>query len=300
MSNQLNLINGPIAEDIIKSKKTSGFKTFLRRILKNKPATIGFCIFMVLVILAILAPYIIPYEIDSINMANKLQPPSAEHIFGTDQLGRDIFSRILFGGRYSLSLGVFAIALALLAGILIGSVAGFYGKWVDALFMRILDVVQALPTIFLAILMSAVLGAGYATTIIALAIPNISSFARLIRAQFLKMSQQEYVEAATSIGCSKLKIMLKHILPNAWQPLIVASTMGMANTVLQAAALSFIGLGIQAPIPEWGAMLSASRDFMRDYPWMVIFPGIFIFITVLSLNLFGDGTRDALDPRLKS
>ncbi len=286
----------PLAEP---GKKTNQFKVFLKRLCKNKLAVAGLTIFLVLAILAVLSPEIIPYGYDQIDMTARLEAPSWEHIFGTDQLGRDIFSRILYGGRYSLSLGVFAIALAMAMGIVVGATAGFFGGWVDIILMRILDILQALPTIFLAILISALLGNGYGTTIVALAVPRVASFSRLIRAQFLKMSNEEYVEAAKSIGSNRVIIMMRHILPNALQPLIVSATMGLANTVLQAASLSFIGLGIQAPIPEWGAMLSGARDYMRDYPWLVIVPGIFIFITVLSLNLFGDGIRDALDPKLK-
>ena len=279
--------------------KTSQFLTFIKRLSKNKLAIVGIILFFVLVILAVLSPAINPYQYDEIDLANKLQQPSKDHFFGTDQLGRDIFSRILYGGRYSLSLGVLSISLSLVIAILIGSISGFYGGWVDGLLMRTLDVIQPLPQILLAVIMSAVLGPGFLTTIIALAVPNIAAYARLLRAQFLQVSSQEYVEAATSLSISRFSIMMHHILPNAWQPLIVASTMGIANTILYAAALSFIGLGIQAPIPEWGAMLSGSRDFMRDYPYMVMIPGLFIMCTVLSLNLFGDGVRDALDPKLK-
>ncbi|MBU9739194.1 ABC transporter permease [Diplocloster agilis] len=287
-------------EDKVKKiKKTSEFKTFLRRLRKNKPAMFGIIIFFTLVVLAILSPVISPYGYEQIDMTSKLQGPSAAHLFGTDQLGRDLLSRILYGGRYSLSLGILSIGLALLISIFLGSFSGFFGGWVDSLIMRILDVIQSIPSILIAIIMSAVLGSGFVMTIIALAIPCVSGYARVLRAQFLQISQVEYVEAATSLSCSKFKIMMKHILPNAWAPLIVSATMGVATTVLNASALSFIGLGIQSPTPEWGAMLSASRDYMRDYPYMVIIPGIFIMITVLGLNMFGDGVRDALDPKLK-
>lgn len=280
-------------------KKTSLLKVVAKRLSKNKLAMTGLLIFLVLALLAAISPYIIPYGYDQIDMTVRLQPPSLAHPFGTDHLGRDLFSRILYGGRFSLSLGIFAMGLAVIMSVIVGATAGFFGGWVDIILMRILDILQALPTIFLAILISALLGNGYGTTIVALAVPRVASFSRLIRAQFLKMSSEEYVEAARSIGSNRVTIMMRHIMPNALQPLIVSATMGLANTVLQAASLSFIGLGIQSPTPEWGAMLSGARDFMRDYPWLVIVPGIFIFITVLSVNLFGDGIRDALDPKLK-
>lgn len=280
-------------------RHTTQFAIFFRRLRKNKSALLGIGIFLFLGVLAILAPYINPYPYDQIDMPNKLASPSLEHLFGTDKLGRDIFSRLLYGGRYSLTMGVLAVLVSMGAGVLLGAIAGYYGGWVDSLIMRILDVFTSIPSILLAIVISAVLGNGYFMTVLALSVPRIPHYARLLRAQFLQIGQQEYVEAAKSISCSNFTIMMKHILPNAWSPLIVSATMDVSHTILSAAALSYIGLGIQAPTPEWGAMLSDSRDFMRDYPFMVIFPGMFIMISVLGLNMFGDGVRDALDPKLK-
>lgn len=280
-------------------RHTSEFSIFIRRLGKNKAAVAGILIFLFLGILAILAPYISPYVYDQIDMRNKLLSPSFSHLFGTDRLGRDIFSRLLYGGRYSLSMGVLAVIVSMGSGILLGAVAGYYGGWVDSLIMRILDVFNSIPSILLAIVMSALLGTGYFMTVLALAVPRIPHYARLLRAQFLQIGQQEYVEAAASISCSNFTIMMRHILPNAWSPLIVSATMDVSHTILSAAALSYIGLGIQAPIPEWGAMLSDARDYMRDYPYTVLFPGLFIMISVLGLNMFGDGVRDALDPKLK-
>lgn len=278
---------------------TTQFVIFLRRLRKNKSALFGIGIFLFLCVLAVLSPYISPYPYDQIDMPNKLAAPSLEHFCGTDKLGRDIFSRLLYGGRYSLTMGVLAVLVSMSAGVLLGAIAGYYGGWVDSLIMRILDVFNSIPSILLAIVMSAVLGNGYFMTVLALSVPRIPHYARLLRAQFLQVGQQEYVEAAQSISCSNFTIMMKHILPNAWSPLIVSATMDVSHTILSAAALSYIGLGIQAPTPEWGAMLSDSRDFMRDYPFMVIFPGLLIMISVLGLNMFGDGVRDALDPKLK-
>lgn len=278
---------------------TTQFVIFLRRLRRNRSAILGIAIFLFLGLLAILAPYISRYPFDLIDMPNKLASPSLEHFFGTDKLGRDIFSRLLYGGRYSLTMGILAVIISMGAGILLGAIAGYYGGWVDSLIMRILDVFNSIPSILLAIVMSAVLGNGYFMTVIALSVPRIPHYARLLRAQFLQIGQQEYVEAAQSISCTNFVIMMKHILPNAWSPLIVSATMDVSHTILSAAALSYIGLGIQAPTPEWGAMLSDARDYMRDYPFMVIFPGLFIMISVLGLNMFGDGVRDALDPKLK-
>ncbi len=283
----------------VKSRKNSSFAVFARRFKKNKTAVIGLILLVILVVLAVFATSIGPYAYDKINMTARLEAPSAEHIFGTDQLGRDLFSRILYGGRYSLSLGILSIVVAVVISIVLGCIAGFFGGWVDNLMMRIMDIIQAIPSTLLAIIMSAVLGSGYVTTIIALAVPCVSGYTRVLRAQVMQIGENEYVEAATSLSLKKAVIMFKHILPNSWAPLIVSATMGVAQAILNASALSFIGLGVQSPIPEWGALLSGSRDFMRDYPYMVIIPGVFIMITVLSLNLIGDGVRDALDPKLK-
>lgn len=281
------------------NKKNSSFKSFARRFCKNKTAVIGLILFVILVLLAVFATVITPYAYDKINMAARMNAPSAEHLFGTDQLGRDMLSRILYGGRYSLSLGILSIAAAVVISVILGCISGFFGGWIDNLLMRIMDIIQSIPSTLLAIIMSAVLGAGYTTTIIALAVPYVSGFSRLLRAQVMQIGENEYVEAATSLSIKKVTIMFKHILPNSWAPLIVSATMGVAQAILNASALSFIGLGVQAPIPEWGALLSGSRDYMRDDPYMVIIPGIFIMLTVLSLNLVGDGVRDVLDPKLK-
>lgn len=282
-----------------KSRKDSAFAVFARRFCKNKTAVIGLVLLVILVLLAVFAVAISPSAYDQIDMTSRLQSPSSEHLFGTDQLGRDLLSRILYGSRYSLSLGLLSIAVAVVASVILGCISGFFGGWIDNLMMRIMDIIQAIPSTLLAIIMSAVLGSGYTTTIIALAVPCISGFTRVLRAQVMQIGGNEYVEAATSLSLKKATIMFKHILPNSWAPLIVSATMGVAQAILNASALSFIGLGVQAPIPEWGALLSGSRDYMRDYPYMVIIPGIFIMVTVLCLNLIGDGVRDALDPKLK-
>lgn len=280
-------------------KKESQLRVFWQRFSKSRVSVAALIVFVLLILSAVFAKVISPYDYGEMIMKDRLLAPCAAHWFGTDNLGRDIFSRIMYGGRYSLSLGVLSVCVSLFFGVILGAVSGFFGGWVDNLIMRILDVIQVIPTILIAIIMSSILGSGFLPTIVALAVPSISGFARVLRAQFLKVSQNEFVEAAVSLSVSKVKIMLRHILPNAWAPLIVSATMGVANSVLNASSLSFIGLGIPKNIPEWGAMLSSSRDFMRDFPHMVIIPGLFICITVLALNIVGDGVRDALDPKLK-
>ena len=241
-----------------------------------------------------------PYDYAAMDMTVCFAPPSLAHPFGCDDMGRDIFSRILYGAKYSLSSGILATLIALVIGMAIGSVAGFFGGRVDNFVMRLLDIVQAIPGMVMMVVMSAVLGPGFVNTIIAMAFGSIPGMARMLRAQMLKVRENEFIEAAVSINCSKFRIITSHLLPNCMSPMIVQATMGVAQTITLAAGLSFIGLGVQPPTPEWGAMLAASRQFIRQAPHLVIFPGLAIAVTVLSLNLMGDGLRDALDPKLKN
>jgi peptide/nickel transport system permease protein len=233
------------------------------------------------------------------DIASRFAAPSKDHLFGCDSMGRDIFSRILYGGRYSLQIGIIASGCAAIMAVFIGSAAGYFGGKVDNALMRILDVIQAIPGMLLSIAISAVLGNGLYETIIALAIGNVSTMSRILRGSILTVRKSEYIDAAVVDNSSNLRIIRKHILPNSISPLIVQITMGCAHVILVAASLSFIGLGVQPPEPEWGAMLSAGRSYIRDYPHMTLFPGIAIMLTVLSLNLLGDGLRDALDPKQK-
>ena len=284
----------------VKAKKNSELLRILRQLAKNKAAMLGLIIFVVEVIVAILAPLIAPYDYTMMDMMNCFATPSLAHPFGCDDMGRDIFSRVLIGARYSISSGVLAVGIALVIGMAIGAVAGFFGGWVDNLVMRVLDVIQAIPGMVMMIVISAVLGPGFVNTIIAMAFGSIPGMARMLRAQMLKVRENEYIEAAVSINCSKLRIVMSHLLPNCMSPMIVQATMGVAQTITLCAGLSFIGLGVQPPTPEWGAMLAAARQFIRQAPHLVIFPGVAIAITVLALNLMGDGLRDALDPKLKN
>lgn len=282
-----------------KKRRNSQFWLTLGRLKRNHLAMVGLVIIVVMIILALLAPYISPYPYGAADFKNRYATPSAEHWFGTDELGRDIFSRLLYGSRYSLRIGLISVAISAIGGIFFGALAGYFGGAVDNIIMRLLDVLQAMPGIVLAIAISAALGPGLTNSVIALSISSIPGYARMTRASILNVRKMEYLEAATSINCSNARIIWKHVLPNALSPLIVQATMGIAGAIMGAAMLSFIGLGVQPPTPEWGAMLSAGRNYLRDYPHLCIFPGIMIMMAVLSLNMLGDGLRDALDPKLK-
>lgn len=299
MHNRLQSI-GVMESDNEPVKKQSQFKAVMKRLSKNKLAVVGLIIFAIFIFIAVIAPLIAPYNYAEMSMSEKNQTPSAVHILGTDDMGRDILSRLLIGTRYSLGLGLGACVLGLFIGIILGCISGFFGGWVENLIMRFCDVMQAIPGMLLAVVISSALGNGLFNTMLALSIGRIPFVCRMLRAQFLSERKLEYVEAAQAENCSKLKIMFKHILPNTVSPLIVATTMGIGGTITMAASLSYIGLGVQAPTPEWGAMLSAAKAMIRHYPHEILFPGLCIAILVLSLNLFGDGLRDALDPKLKN
>ena len=282
-----------------KHKGQSEFSRFVYQLSKNKMAMIGLVILLIEVLIAIFATQIAPYGYQEIDPTALRQAPSAKHWFGTAELGRDIFSRVVVGTRYSLSMGIIATAISSVIGIVIGAVAGFAGGWTDNIIMRALDVIQSLPGMLLTIVMSAVLGSGYFNTILALSVGAIPGQARMLRANMLKQRKAEYIEAAYSINCSPARIIFTHLVPNSISANIVGMTMGVAHTIIQAASLSFIGLGVQPPTPDWGAMLSGARAFIRKSPHMVIFPGLAIAVTVLAVNMLGDGIRDALDPKLK-
>ena len=281
------------------AKKSSEFVRVMKQLSYNRMATFGAVILLLEILLTIFAPVIAPYGYNKIDIMSAYQGPSAAHWMGTDDMGRDILSRLLYGGRYSLSMGILAVIISLILGMAVGSIAGYFGGTVDNLIMRFLDIVQSLPGMVLIVVLSTMLGPGYFNTILALAINGIPGYARMLRAQMLKMRENEYIEASQSINCSKVRIIVSHLIPNSFSPLIVSATMGVASTIVSAAGLSFIGLGVQPPTPEWGTMLSSSRQFIRQCPHMVIFPGLAIALTVLSLNLMGDGLRDALDPKLR-
>ena len=282
-----------------KIRRIGEFEILSRRLAKNPSAVIGFVVAVLLTLMAIFAPLIAPYPYDQQDLYNTRKAPSMEHIFGTDQLGRDIFSRIVYGSRFSLSVGLLAVLMSTGTGMLFGAIAGYFGGFVDDVIMRVMDILQSIPGILLAISISVVLGPGIFNTLLALSVGGIPMACRLLRASILGIRQQEYLEAATSINASTFRIIVRHVIPNSFAPLLVSATMNIGNVIMMGAMLSFIGLGVQPPTPEWGSMIAGGRSLIRNCPWMVTIPGIFIMLTVLALNMFGDGLRDALDPKLK-
>jgi len=288
-------------EKFLKTKKRSQFADVWHRLRKSNTAIAGLILIMIFVCMAIFAPVIANYEGDALkmNVHERLQSPGFDHWFGTDELGRDIFARIVYGTRISLFVGIISVSIALSFGGVLGSIAGFYGGRIDNIIMRILDVLLAIPTILLAITIVAALGASILNLMIAVGVSNIPGFARVVRAAVLSVKDQEFIEAARAIGSRDHTIILKHVLPNSMAPIIVFATLKVATAIMATASLSFIGLGIQPPTPEWGSMLAGGRAYIRDNMYIVLYPGMAIVLAVLSLNLIGDGLRDALDPKLK-
>ena len=255
---------------------------------------------LVLVIVALLAPYLAPYDPIEQSLERRLEPPSMDHWLGTDDFGRDILSRIIHGSRISLRIGLISISIALTAGTALGLLAGYRGGLYDALVMRLVDVMLAFPSILLAIAIVAITGPGIDNVMVAVSIVLVPQFARLVRASVLSVRETAYVEAARALGARDFRIVMRHVLPNCMAPLIVKSTLSMATAILDAAGLSFLGLGAQPPTPEWGAMLSGGRELMLNAPWVMTGPGLAIFLVVLGLNLFGDGLSEVLDPNRNS
>jgi len=282
-------------------KKKSRLQEIWNRFLRNRLAVVGLAIFVFIILVAILAPLIASYDTEAIriNVPNRLHPPSAAHIFGTDELGRDIMARIVHGARISLVVGCAAIAFALFVGGALGAIAGYSGGKIDDVIMRCMDVFLCLPDVLLALAIVAAFGTNLVNLTIAIGLAFTPKFSRLVRSAVMTVRGIEYVEAARAIGATNTHIITHHVLVNCFGPIMVQVTLYVANAILTISALSFIGLGIQAPIPEWGNMLASGRVYMRDYAYIVIAPGMAIFMTILSLNLLGDGLRDALDPRLK-
>nr|WP_042143295.1 ABC transporter permease [Paucisalibacillus sp. EB02] len=296
--NNNNPIDQQMEQDDI--QVTSPWKDSLRQLRKNRFAIAGLIIILFFVLLAIFAPLLTSYAYDKTDIVNRLQPPSGEHWFGTDDVGRDIFTRIAYGARISLQVGIFAVSGALLFGTILGIVAGYYGRWIDMVISRVFDILLAFPSILLAIAIVAILGSSLENALIAIAIVNIPIFGRLIRSKVISLREEEFVMAAKAQGMKNGRIILHHILPNSVAPIIVQATLSFGTAILEAAALGFLGLGAQPPTPEWGAMLAGSRDFIQLAPWTLIFPGVSIMLVVLGFNLIGDGLRDALDPKMKN
>lgn len=282
-------------------KKNSQFKEVWRRLCKRKTAVFGLVVLLILIITAIFAEQIVPYsQALKMNPKDRLQPPTAQHWFGTDGYGRDLLARVLHGGRRSLVIGFSATAGALFFGWIIAAVVSFYGGMVDTIVMRVMDIISSVPMTLMALAVVSALGPSLENLIIAIAFARIPTFARIIRSSMLSVVDMEYIEAARAGGAGPLRIILKHLTPNVSGTMIVQTTMSTAQLILIAASLSFLGLGVQLPTPEWGALLSEAREYMRTAPYLMVFPGIFMVLTSLSLNLLGDGLRDALDPKLKS
>ena len=273
----------------------------VRRLFKNKAAVAGLFFLIFLILMAIFADALFDYNTQCINqnIPERVQWPSAQHWFGTDEYGRDLLIRIVFGSRISLSIGFIAVLFGLIVGGVLGAVAGFFGGKIDNIIMRLCDVFLAVPMMLMAIVIVAALGASIVNLVIALSISSVPTFARIVRSAVLTVRDMDYVEAARAIGVKTPRILARYILPNCMGPIIVQTTLRVAATISNTAALSFLGLGVKAPQPEWGALLSSGREFIRDSGYLACIPGICIMLTILALNLLGDGLRDALDPRLK-
>lgn len=270
-----------------------------RRLRQHRLALVGAAMLVLLLLAALGANLVAPYDPLKMEMADRLQGPSLRHPFGTDDFGRDVLSRIIHGARISLKVGGTAVGIATAAGVSLGLVSGYMGGPVDNWVMRVMDVLLAFPAILLAIAIMAILGPSTVNVMIAIGIVYIPVFARIVRGSVLAVKENDYVEAARAIGVRDLGIMLRHVLPNAMDAIIVQISLALAFSILAEASLSFLGLGTQPPEPSWGSMLSFGREYITEAPWLTVFPGLAIFVTVFSLNLVGDGLRDALDPRLK-
>ena len=284
----------------VTEKKKKNTNTVFSRFMKSPLAIVGLVIMVVIILIAILAPVLATHDYTAVDPINANLFPSAEHIFGTDQYGRDIWSRLVYGARYSILIGLTAQAVSLVFGILLGSVAGYFGGAVDNIILRLCDIFQAIPSTLMAIVISQALGSGFIQTVFALAVGSMPMSVRMLRASMLSVREQEFVEAAKAIDCSNTRIMFRHVLPNSFAPIIITTSMGIGRMIMESSSLSYLGLGIQEPAAEWGAMLALAKTKMRYCPYQVIVPGVAIALVILAFNLIGDGLRDALDPKLRS
>lgn len=290
-----------LAEETVKIEKPeSQIKIMWDALKKNKAALFGLIVILILVFVAFFGDLIAPFSATETNMADAKQGMGIEHWFGTDMQGRDIFSRILSGTKYSLLIGIAAVAFSLVIGTVLGSVAGYFGGKIDAVIMRIMDIMLAIPSILLAITLMAAFGQGLDKAIVAIGVVSIPEFARIVRSSIMSAKENDYVAAAKVLGNSNARIIFRHILPNVVSSIVVRATLGISTAILDIAALGFLGLGVKPPTPEWGTMLGDAKSYIMSLPHMIIFPGIVISLAVLAFNLFGDGLRDALDPKSRS
>jgi len=274
-------------------------KNFWRHFKKNRLGVGGLVIIVIVFFIAIFAPFLSLYDPGKTDVSLKLKPPSFQHYLGTDQLGRDVFSRMLYGSQISLSVGFVAVGISILIGILVGAMAGYKGGWVDSLLMRFVDIMLSFPSFFLILTVVAILRPNIYNVMIVIGITSWEGTARFVRAEFLSLRERDYVQAARALGVKDRRIIFRHILPNALAPVFVTASLGVASAILIEAGLSFLGFGVQPPAPSWGNILTEGRTYIFDAWWLTVFPGLAILITVLSFNLFGEGLRDALDPRLR-
>ena len=292
-------VNKAAEGKVKKEKKKSLLHYTWRRLCRNKLAIIGMCVLIAIIFSAVFADYLTPYSYSKQNAKEKLSMPSWKHPFGTDNFGRDLLTRVLKGGQTSLLVAFFATLLAAGIGTVLGATSAYFGGVYSVIIMRLMDIIMSIPAMLFAVLISSILGPGTLNTIIACALPGIASFCRICYAQVLKESNNEYVAAATMCGARPLRKVFGHLLPNSLAPLIVSMSLRLGNTIMMISGLSFIGLGVQPPTPEWGSIISGARQYIRTFWPIVTFPGLMIALTVISFNLFGDGLRDALDPRQK-
>ncbi|WP_409273871.1 ABC transporter permease [Neobacillus sp. SCS-31] len=291
---------GKVPPQMVEEDVASPWKEAWHSFRKNRLALIGLFIVLFFIAIAALAPYIAPYSFRDQVLADRFLPPSGKHWFGTDDFGRDILSRVLYGARISLWVGFFSVLASAIIGTFLGVIAGYYGRWVDGLISRVFDILLAFPSILLAIAIVAILGPSLRNALIAIAVINIPNFGRLVRSKVLSVKQEEYIMSAKAVGMKDSRILFRHILPNSITPIIVQATLAIATAIIEAAALGFLGLGARPPEPEWGRMLADSKNYLMHAPWTLFFPGMAIMLTVLGFNLMGDGLRDVLDPKMKN
>lgn len=299
MASKATTVQSLALAEVRRNTRRERWHSFLNVMTQNKAAMVGAVIIGFYLLMMLVAPIMAPYDPYEISLEDKLTPPSMEHWMGTDDKGRDILSRILYGSRLSVGVGFASVLFGAFFGITLGLIAGYYGKQVDTIISRLLDIMLAFPGILLALAIISALGPGLINVTIAVGVFSIPLFARIVRGSTMEVKKLEYIDAIRTLGANDFTIIFKHILPNILSPIIVQGSMRLATAILSAAGLSFLGLGAQPPSPEWGAMLSSGRDFIFSAPYMAIFPGLMISILVLGFNLFGDGLRDALDPKLK-